>query len=89
MTASSEKVPSIMRKNAQIQIILHMRNVSSGPRGYKTFSCSTQLSMKFTLLINLKFLTIANYFLLNIAEHEILFANKYENANYCWYFQIY
>ena len=24
------------------------------PRGYKTFSCSTQLSMKFKLLINIK-----------------------------------
>ena len=28
--------------------------------------------MKFVLIINLKFLTIANSFLLNIAEHEIL-----------------
>ena len=36
----------------------------------KLFSCSTQLSMKFVLLINLKLLTIANSFLLNIAEHE-------------------
>ena len=37
--------------------------------------------MKFVLLINLKLLTIANSFLLNIAEHEIFSANKYENAN--------
>ena len=36
----------------------------------KVFLCSTQLSMKFVLLINLKLLIIANYFLLNIAEHE-------------------
>ena len=28
-----------------------------------------------------KLLTIANYFLLNIAEHENVSANKYENAN--------
>ena len=26
----------------------------SGPKDYKTFSCSTQLSMKFILLINVK-----------------------------------
>ena len=32
---------------------------------------------------NLKFLTIAKSFLLNIAEHEHFSANKYENANYC------
>ena len=37
----------------------------------------------------LKFLTIANSFLLNIAEHENFSANKYENANYCWHFHIY
>ena len=35
------------------------------------------------LLINLKLQTNANYFLLNIAEHENFSANKYENANYC------
>ena len=37
--------------------------------------------MNFVLLINLKLLTIANSFLLNIAEHENFSANKYENAN--------
>ena len=30
------------------------------------------------MLINLNLLTIANSFLLNIAEHEIFFANKYD-----------
>ena len=34
------------------------------------------------LQINLKLLTIANPFFLNIAEHENFSANKYENANY-------
>ena len=52
-----------------------------GPEDIKLFSCSTQLSMKFFLLINLKLLTIANSFLLNIAEHENFSVNKYENAN--------
>ena len=37
--------------------------------------------MKFVLLINLKLLIIANYFLLKLAEHEIVSAYKSENAN--------
>ena len=37
----------------------------------KLFSYSTQLSMKCVLLINLKLLTIVNFFLLRIAEQEI------------------
>ena len=45
--------------------------------------------MKFVVLINLKLLTIANSFLLNIAEHENLFANKFENADCCWHFHVY
>ena len=44
---------------------------------------------KIFMLINLKLLTIANSFLLNIAEHEIFSANKYENANNSWRFHIY
>ena len=61
----------------------------SGLEFIKCFSCSTQLSMKFFMLINLKLLAIANSFLPNIAEHENFSANKYENANYCWHFHIY
>ena len=44
----------------------------------KLFSCSTQLSMKFVLLISHKLLTIQNSFLLNMAEHEDFSANNYE-----------
>ena len=65
------------------------RNIYPGPQVIKLFSCLTQLSMKFVLLINLKLQTIENVFLLNKAEHEIFSANKYENANYCWHFHIY
>ena len=61
----------------------------SWKRIIKLFSCSTKLSMKFVLQINLKLLTSANYFLVNTAEHENFPANKYENANYCWHFYIY
>ena len=62
---------------------------TTGPEVIKLFPCSTQLSMKFVQLINLKLLTIANSFLLNIAEYENFSANKYENANYCWHCHIY
>ena len=43
----------------------------SGPEVIKLFLCSTQISMKFVLLINLKLLTIANSFLLNITSMKI------------------
>ena len=55
--------------------------VWSGPKVIKLFSCSSQLSMKFVLLISLESLT-ANFYLLNIAEHDNFSANKYENANF-------
>ena len=35
------------------------------------------MSMKFVMLIDLKILTIANSFLLNIAEHENIFIMKF------------
>ena len=73
----------------KIRDIQDARLVGSGPEVIKLFSCSTQLSMKFVLLINLKLLTIAYYSLLNIVEHEHFSAHEYENANYCWHFHIY
>ena len=48
----------------------------SGTEVMKLFSFSTQLSMKFVQLINLKLLTNANSFLLNIAEHENFLTTK-------------
>ena len=59
------------------------------PEVIKLFSCSTRLRMKFILQINLKLLTTANSFSINIAEYEIFSANKYENANNSWNFHIY
>ena len=58
---------------------MHMlyKHINPGPEVIKLFSCSTQLSIKFFLVINLKLLTIANSFLLNIVEHEIFPANKF------------
>ena len=50
--------------------ISETNKILTRPRGYNFFSFSTQLSMKFVLLINLDLLTTANSFLLNIAEPE-------------------
>ena len=55
----------------------------SGPEAINLFfSCSTQLSRKFVLVIYLKLLTMADSFLLNIAVLENFSANKHENANF-------
>ena len=71
------------------EILRHLPYIKSGPEVIKLFSRSTQLSMKFFILINLKLPTIPNSFSLNIVEHENFSGNKYENANYCWHFHIY
>ena len=57
------------------------------PEVIKLFS--TQMSMKCFMLIDLKILTIANSFWLNIDEHEVFSANKYKNAKYCLHFHVY
>ena len=59
------------------------------PRGYKKIFMLNSAEHEIVLLINLRFLTIANSFLLYIAEHENFSANKYENANNSWHFHIY
>ena len=46
------------------------RTARTGPKVMKLFSCSTQLSMKFVLLINLKLLTTENSFLLNTLQRR-------------------
>ena len=73
----------ISRTKFMLSGVEHERNfITSGPglEVMKLSSCSYQLSMKFFLLINLKLLTTANSFLLNLAEHENFSASKYENA---------
>ena len=47
----------------------------------------TIVSMKFSLLINMKMPTIVEN--ANYCEHVIFSDNKYENANYCWHFHFY
>ena len=82
---------SLLPKNPSFQLsFLRLSSETKpGPEIIKLFSCSTQLRRKFVLLINFKLLTIANSFLLNIAEDEIFSVNRYENANYCWHFHTY
>ena len=58
-------------------------------RGYKFFSCSTQLSMKFKMLINIEIAKIDGIFRFNLLETAIYPANKCLNANNCWHFNIY
>ena len=56
-----------------------IHNDSAGGAGLeviKRFSCSSQLSMKFVLLINLKLPTIPISFSLNTAEHVNFSAHK-------------
>ena len=55
----------------------HMLNVKTlGPRGYKTFSsCSIQLSMKFSLLINMKMPTIVGIFIIISREISMISYN--------------
>ena len=65
---------SMVRWNYCVEVQVSKSN--SGSEVIKLFSCSTQVSMKFYLLLNLKLLTNANSFLLNNANHEIFSAKK-------------
>ena len=59
------------------------QSVKIQDRGYKTFLMLNSIEPEIWPLMNLKLLTIANSFLLNIAENENFSANKYEKANFC------
>ena len=76
----SEEAYSTRKQTGSFSYIAYITSANhmlySGPGVIKRFSCSTQLSMKCVLLINLKLLIIANSILPNIAEHENFSANK-------------
>ena len=59
--------------------------VKNWPRGL----CSTQLSTKFQLLIKTKIPTNEKVFCFKSLRCCIYHANKCENANDCWHFNIY
>ena len=60
-----------------------------GPEVTKLFSCSTQLSMKFQLLIKTKIPANKEVSCFKSLRCCIYHANKCLNANNCWHFNIY
>ena len=59
------------------------------PTDLAPFSCSTQLSIKFKLLINIEIVTISGKFRLKSKNPVIYPANKCLNANSYWHSNIY
>ena len=58
--------------------------MQSGPKIIKLFFMLNSAEHEIFFLINLKLLTTAYSFLLNLAQHETFSANKYENAQLSW-----
>ena len=56
------------------------------PQGLKTFSCSTQLSMKFFLLINVKMPTIVGLLTFMSMKNSILGLSDPQNAEFFYIF---
>ena len=52
------------------------------PRGYKTFLCSTQLSLKFFLLINVKMPTVVGILTCICGKNNILSLTKHKKAEF-------
>ena len=70
-----------------VQILTFFR--STGPEVIKFFSCSTQLSTNFQLLIKTKIPTIEEVSCFKPFRCCIYLSNKCLNANNCWHFNIY
>ena len=68
---------------------LFTKDIQSGPEVIKLFSCSTQLSMKFQVLIKTKILKNKGIFCFQTLRYCIFHANGCLNANNCWHFNIY
>ena len=59
----------------------------AGPEVIKLFSCSTQLSMEFQMLIKSKLLKNKDFSCFQMLRCCIYHAHKYQND--CWHFNIY
>ena len=59
------------------------------PRGYKTFLCSTRLSINFFLLINVKMPTIVGILIFMSRKNSILGLSEPEKCWISWYFYTY
>ena len=60
-----------------------------GPEVIKLFTCSSQLIMKFQLLINVEVVKNCGKFRFKTQKLVIYPAHKCKNANNCWHFYIY
>ena len=71
--------------------MMHTRQdcIKTGPEVIKLFSCSTELSMKFQLLIKTKIPANKEVSYFKSLRCCIYHANKCLNANNCWHFNIY
>ena len=58
----------ILLINVKVPTIVGILTFMSRPLGYKTFSCSTQLSKKFQFLIKLKYREIKKFLALNLSD---------------------
>ena len=73
-------------RNADIELWTIM---SPGPQVIKLFSCSTQLSTKFILLINVKMPTIVGILKLISMINTTSKRLKARDFFICWYFSLY
>ena len=72
-----------------INVGMTLHQYWSGPEVIKLFSCSTQLSMKFFLLINVKMPTIVGILTFISRENSILGSSESEKSWISWYFHTY
>ena len=68
---------------------IHNQCQSSGPKVIKLFSCSSQMSTKFQLVIKTKIPTNEEVYCFKSLRCCIYPADKCLNANDCWHFNIY
>ena len=69
------------------KVILNKRH--TGPKVIKLFQCSTRLSMKFIMLINVKMPTIVGILTFISIINTISERLKVRNFFICWYFSFY
>ena len=66
-----------------------VRPNKTSPEVITLFLCSIQFSMEFQMLIKFKMLKKIDFSCVQILRYCIYHADKYQNANDCWYFNIY
>ena len=64
----------------RLYVVFNSISVISGPEVIKLFSCSTQMSMKFFLLINIKMPTIVGILTFMSGKNSILDLSEPKNS---------